>query len=94
MIETTMTLPLSAPIPFGTETITSLNLTEPTMGQLRKAHREAHDLDKLAVLIQMNAAVPMAVVDQMSKRDVEACDRFFDRFTLEPILTPAAPAQS
>jgi hypothetical protein len=93
MIEPTCTLVLTAPIKFGDEVIESLDLTEPTMGQLRAAHREPYDLDKLAKLIHLNATIPMSVVDKMTKRDVEACDRFFDRFKLPPDLKPDAPAQ-
>jgi hypothetical protein len=69
-METEKVLQLVKPIEVGGTTYTELTLTEPTM-------------DKLAVLINMNAKVPMAVVDMLARRDAEACDDFFGSFRLE-----------
>jgi len=72
-----ITLKLQTPVTFGSSTYTELSLSEPTMGQIRISQRETHDFDKLAVLINQNAKVPMAVVDLLSQTDVEACADFF-----------------
>ncbi len=82
-MEAEKVLQLVKPIEVGGTTYTDLTLTEPTMGQIRKSQREAFDADKLAVLINLNAKVPMAVVDMLARRDVEACDDFFGSFRLE-----------
>jgi hypothetical protein len=57
-----------------------ITLTEPTMGQMRKASKAGGPLDQLAHLIAFNASVPPAVVDKMRKRDIERAGDFFAQF--------------
>lgn len=75
-----LTITLRKPITLGDLSYTELNLTEPTIAQLRKAAKAEDSIDQLATLIHLNAKVPMTVVDQMVQRDMEAANRFFFRF--------------
>jgi hypothetical protein len=68
-----------------------VTLTEPTTGQLRVASKAGGSIDVLAVLIHLNAKVPMGVVDQMLQRDLDRAGDFFARFGSE---SPQTSGQS
>lgn len=84
-----LTLPLTKPIKLGEHEYTELKLSEPTMGELRKAGKAGDGLDQLATLIHLNAKVPMSIVDQMLQRDMEAAGDFFGHFGKPPPTTSA-----
>ena len=79
-IPDSLALALSTPVELGAITYDTLNLSEPTVAQLRKAAKAGDGMDQLATLIHLNAAVPMAVVDKLKQRDFEAAGSFFARF--------------
>ncbi len=74
-------LKLRKPLKLGDIEYPQLTLTEPTLGQLRKATASGGALDQLATLIHLNAKVPPSVVDLLSQRDMEAANDFFSRFS-------------
>jgi hypothetical protein len=69
----------------------TLNLKEPTAGQLRKALLIEDDIGTLMSLIHQTAAVPMQVVESLSQRDLGDCQSFFLQFSS---ATPRALATS
>ena len=75
-----MTLVLTQPIKLESITYTELNLTEPTVKQLRTAAKAGGGLEWGATLISVNAVVPMVVVDKMLQRDFERAADFFAHF--------------
>lgn len=78
-----LAMTLRKPIKLGELEYATLDLTEPTVAQLRKAGKAGDAIDQLATLIHLNAKVPMTVVDQISQRDMEDAARFFMRFGLK-----------
>ena len=75
-----LTLVLSKPIDLAGEIYTELNLTEPTVKQLRAASKAGNGLEWGVALVSVNAVVPMAVVDRMTQRDFERAADFFVQF--------------
>lgn len=73
----TLALELRRPINYAKTEYTVLNLSEPTAGQLIKASKAGNQLEQGALLISLNAAVPMGVVEQMCQRDFEEAAAFF-----------------
>ena len=73
-------LELRVPIELGGVTYSELKLTEPTVKQLREAAKAGGGLEWGARLIQLNAVVPGAVVDQMTQRDFGKAADFFAHF--------------
>jgi hypothetical protein len=92
-VQDTITIALPQPIRLGSLDFTELKLSEPTLGQLRKADKEEKPLDQLAVLIQLNANVPAAVVDQLPQRIVDECSAFFGRFASDSQTTSETQSQ-
>lgn len=76
----TLTLTLREPIQVGGVEHAVLELSEPSMKQLREAEKAGTSLDQLAKLISLNARVPMAVVDAMKQRDLSRAGDFFAHF--------------
>jgi hypothetical protein len=80
-IPTQLTLTLLKPVSFGSTTVTELKLSEPTLKQLREASRAGElGLDRVAKLIELNAVVLPAVVDQLGQRDLGRVNDFFAGF--------------
>ena len=79
-IQDELVLTLIKPVKLGDLEFRELTLTEPTMGQLRKASKAGAPLDQLALLISENARVPQPAVDKMVKRDIERAGDFFAQF--------------
>jgi hypothetical protein len=92
-VQDSITITLPQPIKLGSLDFTELKLSEPTLGQLRKANREVHSLDQLAVLIHLNANLPPAVVDQLPQRIVDECSAFFGRFASDSQTTSETQSQ-
>lgn len=92
-IETEKTITLRKPFSFGTVEYTEIQLTEPTVGQLRAAYKAGAGMDVMATLTSLVAKIPLKAVDQMSQQDFGDCISFFDQFnadsTSSEALTPA-----
>lgn len=86
-MDDTLTLVLSKPIMLGELTYTEIELTEPTVKQLRAAAKAGGGLEWGAALISQNVPLPMAVVDKMMQRDFSRAADFFARFDT-PLVTP------
>jgi hypothetical protein len=93
-----MVLTLRKPITVGKGAAaieyTEVQLTEPTVGQLKQASRTGNAIEQLAILISLNGKLPMAVVDQMLQRDLDRAGDFFGRFGNESPPTPAMSSLS
>ena len=87
-MDTELTVTLSKPIKLGEIEYAELKLSEPTMKELRTSGKAGDGLDQLAMLIHLNARVPMAVVDSLCQRDIKVCDAFFARFAAVSPPTP------
>jgi hypothetical protein len=79
-IQDELVITLMKPIKLGPLEYLELRLTEPTMGQLRKASKAGAPLDQLAFLIAENSGTPQPAVDRMLKRDIERAGDFFAQF--------------
>lgn len=79
-METEKTVELLKPVTFAGVETTEIKLTEPTLGQMIKAAKSGSQMEQLAILIHLNAAIPRAIVDGMGTRDVDACADFFASF--------------
>ncbi len=79
-MESELTIPLPAPIKMGEHEYTELKLSEPTVGELRKAGKAGDGLDQLATLMHLNGKLPLSIVDQMPQSVMEAAADFFGRF--------------
>lgn len=71
---------LRKPVTFAKVDYTHVDLTEPTVAQLRAAGKANQGIDQLATLAHLNAKIPQGAVDQFCQRDFEECGRFFERF--------------
>jgi len=93
-----LTVTLVRPINIGREgaevEYAELQLTEPTYKQLVQAGKAGSAMEQLGTLIHLNAKVPMAVVDQLRQRDLEACGAFFGRFSEDSPETPETSSLS
>ncbi len=80
-----LTLTLRKPVRFAETDYTTLNLREPTSGELARALKEPGEIDMMISLIHQVAAVPRGVAERLSQRDLGECSRFFGQFSREPI---------
>jgi hypothetical protein len=80
-IQTETTITLAKPVNVGSVQFAELKLTEPTLGQLRKAEALPGVLDQLAMLVHLTANVPPLAVDQLTQRDAQRCADFFAQFS-------------
>ncbi len=80
VIQDELVITFSTPIQLATLEYTEIKLTEPTMGQMRRASKAGTGLDQLALLIALNASVPPSMVDRMLQRDIEKAGDFFAQF--------------
>lgn len=96
-IEETKVIPLRKPIEIGQGeaklTYSELNLREPTMGELKQAHRAGAGLDMLSRLIQLVGGWPVMAVDQLPQRAVEEAGRFFGQFSDDQSSTSSPPEE-
>jgi len=93
-MDDTITITFARPIKIGEVEYTDITLTEPTAGQLVKSSKAGNNLEQLVSLINLNAAVPLGVVERMKQRDLNACDRFFGRFGALGLNTSEPSSQS
>ena len=85
-----LTLALAKPIDLAGVVYTELQLSEPTVKQLRAAAKAGGGLEWGATLVSLNAVVPMAVVDKMTQRDFERAADFFVQFGIASPKTSGA----
>jgi hypothetical protein len=80
-----LTITLRKPVKLADVEYAQINLREPTAGELRKARNLGSDngIGNAMALIHLVAQVPMAVVEQLSQRDLAEADRFLGGFTLD-----------
>lgn len=76
-----LTLTLRKPVKFADQDYTTLNLREPTAGELAKAMKEPGEVDMIIALIHQVAAVPRGVAERIAQRDMGDCARFFAQFS-------------
>ena len=89
-MDDTLTLVLARPITLGELVYTEIELSEPTVKQLRAAAKAGGGLEWGATLISQNVPLPMAVVDKMTQRDFTRAADFFGRFDTPPVApTPS-----
>jgi hypothetical protein len=79
-IQEELVITLLKPIKLASLEYFEITLTEPTMGQLRRASKAGTALDQLALLISENAGIPQPAVDRMLKRDIDRAGDFFGQF--------------
>lgn len=75
------TLTLRKPVKVGDVEYDSLELREPTAGELSKANKQADPIDASIMLISLVAKVPRAAVEGLCQRDLEDAADFLGRFS-------------
>ncbi|MGN6518661.1 MAG: phage tail assembly protein [Dokdonella sp.] len=80
LFDDTLDLELSTPIKLAELEYSVLKLSEPTAEQLMAHEKVAGAMAALAMLIHLNAKVPMKVVSQMKQRDLARAADFFAHF--------------
>lgn len=75
------TLVLRKPVKLGDAEYTSLDLREPTAGELSKASKAGGNVDIAIALISLIAKVPRGAVEKLSQRDFQEAADFLGSFT-------------
>jgi hypothetical protein len=89
-----ITITFVKPIKLGEIEYSQVTLTEPTYSELVAAGKKGADLEQLGHLIHLNAKLPMAVVERLKKRDLDACAGFFGSFGSVSPPMPETSSQS
>lgn len=80
----TLTLEFRAPITLGKDaaavTYASVELREPTGGELEKAARADTNIGVVITLVSLIGQVPRLVAEKMSGRDLDQASKFFATF--------------
>jgi len=76
------TITLRKPVTFAKIEYKTLDLREPTAGELAKATRASGSVDVAISLISMIAKVPRGAVEGMCQRDLQEASDFLGSFTL------------
>ncbi len=87
-----LTITLRQPIKVGAAEFTEIHLTEPTVAQLIQASKAGTPLEELARLVQLNGAVPQAVVNQLRQTEFQQAADFFGRFGTATAAAPEHPS--
>ncbi len=81
----TFTMPLRRPITIGKEpntiTYSTLELREPTAGELEKATREGTNVGVSITLIHLVSGIPRRAAEQLSQRDLKEASDYLGGFT-------------
>ena len=83
------TITLRKPVKVGDVEYTTLDLREPTAGELSKANKAGDNIDLAIALISMIAKVPRAAVDQLCQRDFQEANDFLSSFMADGLTTGA-----
>lgn len=83
------TVVLRKPVKLGSVEYASLDLREPTAGELAKASKAGGNVDVAITLITLIAKVPRGAVEKLSQRDLQEASDFLGSFTLDGLPTGA-----
>ena len=81
-MEDTKTLTLRKPIEFGGVKYETLDLREPTAGELEKAFNASNDMGVAINLVSAVSKIPRKAVEGMGQRDLKEASDFFARFSV------------
>ena len=81
------TLELRKPVKLGEVEYCTLNLREPTAGELSKASKAGGNVDIAIALISLIAKVPRGAVEKLSQRDFQEAADFLGSFTAGGLAT-------
>lgn len=81
------TLELRKPVKLGEVEYSTLNLREPTAGELSKATKAGGNVDIAIALISIIAKVPRGAVEKLSQRDFQEAADFLGSFTDGGLVT-------
>lgn len=84
-----MTMTLRKPVVLGSVEYSTLDLREPTAGELSKASKAGGNVDIAINLISLIAKVPRGAVEKLSQRDFQEASDFLGSFTLDGLQTGA-----
>jgi hypothetical protein len=76
LVSNTKTITLLKPVTFEGKTYESLDLKEPTAGQMEKAEKLSEKYGFTVVLVAEVSGVPIGAVDLMGQRDTEAAEEY------------------
>lgn len=82
LIEEEKTLVLRKPVEFAKVTYESLDLCEPTAGQLSKANKAGDNIDVAIMLLSLVAKVPRGAIEKLGQRDLQEASDFLGSFTV------------
>lgn len=80
-MELEKTITLRKPVTLGEVIYTTLDLREPTAGELEKASTAACNLGVVMNLVSVVAKVPRRVVESLCQRDLKEAGDFLDGFS-------------
>jgi len=75
------TIPLRKPVEFAGKTYDTLELREPTAGELEKASTATTNMGVVINLISAVAKVPRKVVESLCQRDLKEAGDFLEAFS-------------
>lgn len=75
-----ITITLRKPVKLGEQEYTTLDLREPTAGELEKASSATTNMGVVINLIHLVAKVPRKVVEGLSQRDLKEAGAFLEGF--------------
>lgn len=81
------TITLRKPVTFAKTEYTTLDLREPTAGELSKASKHVGNVDAAIALISLIAKVPRGAVEGLCQRDLQEASDFLGTFTLPGLPT-------
>lgn len=85
------TMELRKPVTLGHVEYATLDLREPTAGDLSKASKAGSDVDVAIALISIVAKVPRGAIEKLCQRDFQEAADFLGSFT---VLGPPTGARS
>ena len=83
------TITLRKPVSLGGIEYKTLDLREPTAGELAKATKAGGNVDVAIMLISLIAKVPRGAIEGLSQRDLQEASDFLGSFTLDGLPTGA-----
>lgn len=86
-VEEEKTMVLRKPVKLGDVEYSSLDLREPTAGELSKASKAGGNVDIAIALISLIAKVPRGAVEKLSQRDFQEAADFLGSFTEAGLVT-------
>jgi hypothetical protein len=81
------TITLRKPVSLGNVEYATLDLREPTAGELSKASKAGGNVDVAIMLISLIAKVPRGAIEKLSQRDLQEASDFLGSFTVAGLQT-------